>query len=98
MTERYTFQGFYIRPDMVESLERYVEGGVPPGGFLQAVLCNDLAEACSRADLENLRNIPAFAAYLHNRVPWGAWGDYKRFEAWCVQGGKKGRDRKEKAE
>ena len=35
---------------IIEALERYEQGGVLPGHFLQAVLSNDLYRALCRAD------------------------------------------------
>jgi hypothetical protein len=78
----YVFREFRIRPHMVESLERYVNDGLRPGDFLTAVLANDLVGAASRADLDNARNLMAFAAYLYNNVPGAAWGSYEKVEAW----------------
>tara|TARA_R110002020_G_scaffold73444_3_gene188130 strand:- start:1524 stop:1862 length:339 start_codon:yes stop_codon:yes gene_type:complete len=39
--------------NMVEGIKRYVEHGVSPGGFLTALLSNDLTEAMSAADSTN---------------------------------------------
>ena len=39
--------------NMVEGIKRYVEHGVSPGGFLTALLTNDLTGALNRADVTN---------------------------------------------
>jgi hypothetical protein len=80
----YHYQGFRIRSDMLAALERYIDQGVPVGNFLQAVLENDLHEAVSRADDDNMANLPAFAAWLYNEAPAGSWrpGNYDR---WIVR-------------
>ena len=36
------------------ALDRYVDHGLEPGGFLTAVLTNDLFGAVARADSENI--------------------------------------------
>jgi hypothetical protein len=73
---------FYIRDQMMPGILRYVEEGILPGQFLQAVICNDLVEACRRADEENLRNLPAFVAYFYDKVPQDRWGSREKMEAW----------------
>ena len=36
-----------------DSFQRFIEEGVPTGSFLEALLSNDLAQACARADYIN---------------------------------------------
>jgi hypothetical protein len=66
---------------MMGGLTRYIEEGIPPGDFLTAVLCNDLMDAIGKADSENIRNLPAYAAYLYNKAPIGSYGSRKAFKA-----------------
>lgn len=65
------FQGEYeIIPQLTrDSIMRYVEHGVQPGGFLTAVLCNDLYNATGRADRENLAALPAIVRWFANNRP-----------------------------
>jgi hypothetical protein len=62
------------------SLVRYILDGVIPGGFLQAVLSNDLREACARADDQNLFAIPVIVAWLYNYAPANCWGSKLHME------------------
>jgi hypothetical protein len=78
----YRFREFYIPERMMGGLERYIAAGIPPGDFLTAVIENDLSEACGRADDENLRNLPAFAAYLYSQAPSDCWGSPATMKAW----------------
>lgn len=78
----FRFRHFYIPDRMAEGLKAYIEIGRPTGGFLRAVLTNDLAEACVRADDENLANIPAYIAYLWNEAPAVCWGSKEKVDAW----------------
>jgi len=78
----YQFREFYIRPQMMGAIRRYIDEGLEPGDFLTAVICNDLAEACGRADEENLRNLPAFVAYFYNEAARGSWGSKERMAYW----------------
>uniref|UniRef100_A0A6M3IPB7 Uncharacterized protein n=1 Tax=viral metagenome TaxID=1070528 RepID=A0A6M3IPB7_9ZZZZ len=78
----YKFLDFYIPPRMMGGINRYVNGGVRPGHFLQAVISNDLTQACWRADDENLKNLTAFVAYFYNKTPSGCWGSGEKMERW----------------
>ena len=78
----YTFKDFYIPERMVAALERYVHDGIEPGDFLAAVICNDLHEACNRADDENIWNLPAYAAWFRNEAPASCWGCREAMDRW----------------
>ena len=73
--------------DLKEALDRYVETGELHGGFLTAVLENDLREAVSRADLNNQRNLPLIVEYCVNKLPNLCWGSKKRVAEWIDKGG-----------
>lgn len=81
----YQFRDFEIPEYMMAGLLRYIEHGIPPGSFLEAVLENDLKAAVGRADDINMRNIPAYIGYLYNEAPRGCWGSPKIVEAWINQ-------------
>jgi len=78
----YQFRGFVISDNMLESLQAYAERGQPVGDFLTAVLANDLMDACGRADDTNIRNLPAFAAWVYNECPSPAHGSREKMKAW----------------
>ena len=59
-----------IRQDVKESLARYVEHGIEPGGFLRAVLENNLKEACGRADHQNQATLFHIVSYIYNELPF----------------------------
>lgn len=81
-THDYKFRDWYIPARMLAALDRYVNQGIRPGSFLTAILANDFTEACMRADDENLRNLPAYAAYLYNELPSACHGSYPKVDAW----------------
>ena len=81
----YEFKGFYIPERMMGGITRYVEQGIPPGHFLSAVISNDLSEAVSRADEENIKNLPAYIGYLYNEVPSSCWGSPEKMKAWIIE-------------
>lgn len=66
----------------LDSIERYVEFGHPTGGFLHAVLTNNLFGAAGQGDEANLRALPEICMYIYNRIPDAAWGTEKKVKAW----------------
>ena len=70
------FQGEYeIIPSTTQaSITRYVEHGIKPGGFLTAVLSNDLRNATGRADEQNLAALPAIVRWFANHCT-GLYGE-----------------------
>jgi hypothetical protein len=66
-------------------MRRYIEQGVPPGQFLQAVLRNDFAEAVVAADDANLAAILGIARFMHNEVPRSVWGSRETVDAWLAK-------------
>jgi len=78
----YEFRGFHIPPHMLGALRRYVENRLEPGSFLTAVIQNDLSAAVSYADDFNLRNIPAYVGWLHNKAPATCWGSAAAMQQW----------------
>lgn len=84
----YRFRSFYIPERVMGAIQRYIEEGCPPGHFLTAVICNDLQEACGRADDENLANLPAYVSYFYNKAPASCWGSPQKMAAWIERWGK----------
>jgi hypothetical protein len=78
----YKFRQYYIPDRMMGGIKRYIEDHVKPGGFLCAVICNDLKEAVGRADEENMENLPAFVSYFYNETDMNCWGSEKKFKEW----------------
>ena len=64
------------------SLQRYAEQGVPPGGFLKAVLENNLMEAFGRADVENTRDMVEILSYVYNNMPFPCHGSPEKVAKW----------------
>ena len=85
-----------IPAHMRQSLIRWVGLGIYPGGFLTAVLENDLFGAYRKADDINSRCIRDYIIFLHNYAPSNCFGSYERAERWAESGGMIGQ--REKAE
>lgn len=58
------------------ALDRYVNHRLQPGGFLTAVLSNDLFSAVGRADSQNKPVLAEICQYIYDEVPSNAWGSY----------------------
>lgn len=69
-----------------ESIDLYVQHRVPTGGFLRAVLENDLRNAIGSADMDAMDNLKHIVCYLYNEIPSNCWGNKERVEAWLKSG------------
>lgn len=79
---RFTFRGISMPVNVEASLQRYVEHGVPPGNFLEAVLANDLMNACGHADEKNESLLMVIVSYVYNKMPSRCHGSYAAVEKW----------------
>lgn len=77
-------------PELIESrfkepLDLYAEAYVPTGGFLRAVLENNLLEAFKRADPGALENLPHIVAYAYTELTGACWGDPGTVTKWLAR-------------
>lgn len=79
-----------LDPLILRQLEDYVRGGRPPGGFVYAALCNDLAGTIARADRHSLRTLTVLVRFLTNRLPADCWGSEAAVERWLGHRGLSG--------
>jgi hypothetical protein len=68
----------------------YVIKGVPPGGFLFALLTNDLRRTFERADGENIKRILDYLKFLYSDCPAQCWGSEEAVEKWINRNGMMG--------
>ena len=73
-----------IRQDMLVAIENYIDHHKPTGGFLEAIISNQLREALGRADPENLKNIQAFIAFFIWEAPSTCWGSPTEYKDWTT--------------
>jgi hypothetical protein len=77
-------------PDhMHDSVWRWVNDGVLPGDFMQAILHNDFPEAILRADEHNKTYLFGWAFILHH-LPRDCWGSEENYKKWHETGGYNG--------
>jgi hypothetical protein len=68
--------------DIIETLNRYVDDRCPTGGFLHAVLSNDLTQACAKADMRNQNQLHKIVSYVYNNLPLICWGSPEKVDKW----------------
>ena len=74
------FVGF---PDAsAQALDDYIQRRIPVGGFLEAVLSNNLVNAMSMADQNNLPLLKEYVLFLYNYAPAKCWGSSKKYNEW----------------
>ena len=83
---------------MLGGIVRYLMRGIEPGGFLTAVICNNLVQSYQRADEENKHAMYNYADALYNVFPSGSWGSEAKFNEWIKDGGLIGRIEAERNE
>jgi len=91
MAQRNAINVNRVPEHMQADARAYVEEGKPPGGFLMAVLCNDLMGAFSRADGTNEAHMKEWTMWLFNDAPSICWGDEETVNEWIESGGLNGR-------
>jgi hypothetical protein len=66
----------------IPGLIRYVNEHIETGGFLRAVLENDLREACDRADPLSRPVLADLVTYIELILPAECWGSPEKVKAW----------------
>lgn len=74
-----------VPQEFVLRLHEYVNNGVPPGGFMFAVLANDLRGALARADHRNSTGIHSIVSFVYWYVPANAVGSIEAVEKWLAE-------------
>ncbi len=67
---------------MYEAILCHVLEGRPTGGFLTALLANDLMRAAQSADDANFHAIGPWLRFLYQCVPGAALGSYDAVQVW----------------
>jgi hypothetical protein len=76
--------------EVAASLHRYVQKGIPTGGFLEAVLSNDLFGALARADETNRTRLFEIVSFIHCFLPSRSHGSPERVSDWIKHRGLEG--------
>lgn len=65
-----------------DGMKRYIEHGIKPGGFLEAVLKNDLKGAVTKADDTNIKELTNIVLWIHWEIPSGSCGSELKVKSW----------------
>ena len=85
MTSTFNINYESLPEHMREGTRLYIEHGIEPGGFLTAVICNDLFEAFGHADWINQERMKDWVMFFYNEAPAGCFGSRKKMDAWIKQ-------------
>lgn len=66
----------------LNAIGAYVESGVPPSGFLYAVLTNNLSGAFRAADEDNTAAMRDIVGYCWGNIPAICWGSPEKVAEW----------------
>lgn len=72
---------------MRQAMQYYIEHRILPGGFLTAVLENNLRDAVARADHINKNLLAEYVEFLYNDAPSTCWGSPEKVNAWISNRG-----------
>lgn len=94
MTDAIVFYNEYLEiPEATrDALTHFITSGQPTGGFLHAVLCNDLCDAAIRADLEHRKCLALIATWIYHRAPPDCHGSAEVVRKWALHRGLLGRE------
>ena len=79
-----------VKNSTASGLAWYITAGDEPGGFLKAVLSNDLMNAFGRADTGNSFSMQNIVSFLYNVAPIGCHGSEEKMIRWIKKGGLNG--------
>lgn len=69
---------------LIDTIDGYALHGIPPGGFMKAVLINDLFGAMQRADYWNKNNLQTIVDVITHYLPREAYGNSENYHAWIA--------------
>jgi len=72
---------------MIGGVLRYMNYGLEPGGFLSAVIRNNLADSFAAADESNTRQLREWVQWFYMYAPAISWGSEKRMNDWIEHRG-----------
>ena len=76
----------HIPKNLRGGIRRYVDFGIPPGGFLTAVISNDLRECFHTGTEKSLAALENIVAWFYLYAPAGCWGSPEAMRRWLSEG------------
>ena len=80
----------YLPEHIRASVDAYLRHGVPQGGFVTAVIENDLTTAVVSADHINITKLQDIVLFFINYMPQRCWGSEEKRLEWIKIGGLEG--------
>jgi hypothetical protein len=71
-----------MKKSTLDAINRYAKDHCPVGGFLYAILSNNLTERFAMADEENKRDIEEILQYCYWNIPAICWKTPEKVEKW----------------
>lgn len=81
-TKLIDFAGYDMADLSQQALYNYFVYGYRPGGFITAVLANDLIAAATKADNWNKELLHSYANWVFRHAPTGSYGSYDIVNGW----------------
>ena len=72
----------YVPEHIRAGITNYFERGLHPGGFVSAVVPNDLSRAVQSAEHENRKHIPSITRWILFNAPAASRGSWAAFDNW----------------
>lgn len=79
---RPTMRGRSVPVHIRDSIVHYILSGRYVGGFLSAVISNDLKGAVMLADDKNIEALPEIVGYFYEWAPGTCWGSPEALKKW----------------
>jgi len=76
------FEGTGMPEATLECIKAFVFDGTMPGGFVLALLTNNLRDAIGKGDPGNLEALKASVLFCHWEIPGNCWGSVAAVERW----------------
>ena len=73
-----------IPKNTLAELKRYVKDRIHPGGFLIAVLENNLRKSFGQADKANREALFEIVCHCYNELPSICWGSPEKVKNWLL--------------
>jgi len=73
-----------IPPLVLQGMERYRDEHTPVGGFLTAVMENNLTQAVGLADTNSYAALREIVQWIYWEMPAPAWGSPAKVKAWIA--------------
>lgn len=80
--EDFSLYGERMTDAMCEVIRDYLEKKILDDDFLEAIVCNNLSEACAHADENNKRRLHVYVSFFYNHTPSNCWGSPEKVRAW----------------